>query len=179
MVLLNPGVSWTSHLPKVKLITLTGNAMYSHCLQSWVIFDPQKEALQEANQTDSSEQCFAVNPEDNGNETSIHAKWGTIWIGSLTNPPCTIANLFKHELRPQAQHPILDTPWYVPNTLILQDLQIPSVKEEISNFSSHYSARLTAHSNDILLTLLEPPECKCLQYHLSNDLPTRFMVQLM
>jgi hypothetical protein len=53
---------------------------------------------------------------------------------------------------------MIDTPWYVPNTLIRRDLQIPSVKEEISNYSSHYSARLTAHPNDILLTLLEQPE---------------------
>jgi hypothetical protein len=67
---------------------------------------------------------------------------------------------------------ILDAPWYVPNTLIRRDLQIPSVKEEISHYSSHYSARLTAHPNDILLTLIEQPECKRLQRHLPNDLPT-------
>jgi hypothetical protein len=55
---------------------------------------------------------------------------------------------------------IVDATWYVPNTLIQRDLQIPSVKEEISHYRSHYSARLTAHPNDILLTLLEPPEHK-------------------
>jgi hypothetical protein len=71
---------------------------------------------------------------------------------------------------------IVDAPWYVPNTLIRRDFQIPSVKEEISHYSSHYSARLTAHPNDILLTLLEQPEPKRLRRHLPNDLPTRFMV---
>jgi hypothetical protein len=71
---------------------------------------------------------------------------------------------------------IVDTPWYVPNSLIRRDLQIPSVKEEISHYSCHYSARLTAHPNDILLTLLEPPERKRLRRHLPNVLPTRFMV---
>jgi hypothetical protein len=70
---------------------------------------------------------------------------------------------------------MIDAPWYVPNTLIRRDLQIPSVKEEISQYSSHYSARLTAHPNDVLLTL-EPPERKRLRRHLPNDLPTRFMV---
>jgi hypothetical protein len=35
---------------------------------------------------------------------------------------------------------IVDAPWYVPNTLIRRDLQIPSVKEEISHYSSNYSA---------------------------------------
>jgi hypothetical protein len=71
---------------------------------------------------------------------------------------------------------IVDAPWYVLNTHIRRDLQIPSVKEEISHYSSHYSARLTAHPNDILLTLLEQPERKRLRRHLPNDLPTRFMV---
>jgi hypothetical protein len=55
---------------------------------------------------------------------------------------------------------IVDEPRYVPNTLIRRDLPIPSVKEEIRQRSSHYSARLTAHQNDILLTFLEPPERK-------------------
>jgi hypothetical protein len=55
---------------------------------------------------------------------------------------------------------IVVTPWYVPNTLIRRDLHIPSVNEEISHYSSPSSARLTAHPNDILLTLLEPPDRK-------------------
>jgi hypothetical protein len=42
-------------------------------------------------------------------------------------------------------------------------------------YSSHYSAHLTAHPND-LLTLLGPPELKSLRRHLPNDLATRFMV---
>jgi hypothetical protein len=71
---------------------------------------------------------------------------------------------------------IVDAPWYVPNILIRHDLQIPSAKEEISHYSSHYSARLTAHPNDILLTLLKQSERKRLRRHLPNDLPTRFMV---
>jgi hypothetical protein len=71
---------------------------------------------------------------------------------------------------------IVDAPWYVPDILMRRDLQIPSVKEEISHYSSHYNARLTAHPNDILLTLQEQPERKRLRRHLPNDLPTRFMV---
>jgi hypothetical protein len=47
---------------------------------------------------------------------------------------------------------VLDAPWYVPNTLIRRDLHMPTVKEEIRHYSSHYSLRLTAHPNDILLT---------------------------
>jgi hypothetical protein len=36
-------------------------------------------------------------------------------------------------------------PWYVPNSVIHKDLHIPSVKEEISRFSSHYDFRISVH----------------------------------
>jgi hypothetical protein len=42
---------------------------------------------------------------------------------------------------------IVDAPWYVPNALILRDLQIPSVKEEISHYSSHYCTPSLSHQN--------------------------------
>jgi hypothetical protein len=45
----------------------------------------------------------------------------------------------------KALHMIVDAPWYVPNTVIRRDLQIPTVKEEIRRYSSQYSARLRAH----------------------------------
>jgi hypothetical protein len=34
---------------------------------------------------------------------------------------------------------IVDAPWYVPNTIIRRDLHMPTVKEEIRHYSSHYS----------------------------------------
>jgi hypothetical protein len=52
---------------------------------------------------------------------------------------------------------IVDAPWYVPNTVILRDLQIPAVKEEIRRYSSHYSALLSAHPKDLTVNLMEPP----------------------
>jgi hypothetical protein len=33
---------------------------------------------------------------------------------------------------------IVNAPWYVPNSVIRNDLRVPTVKEEISRFSSHY-----------------------------------------
>jgi hypothetical protein len=45
---------------------------------------------------------------------------------------------------------IVDTPWYVPNTVIRRDLQIPTVKDEIRRYSCQYSARLSAQPNDLL-----------------------------
>jgi hypothetical protein len=53
---------------------------------------------------------------------------------------------------------IVDAPWYVPNTVIRRDLQIPTVKEEIRRYSSQYSARLSAHPNDLIVNLTELPD---------------------
>jgi hypothetical protein len=71
---------------------------------------------------------------------------------------------------------IMDAPWYVPNTVIGSDLQIPTVKEEIRRYSSQYSARLSAHPNDLIINLIELPDNRRLRRHLPNDLPTRFLV---
>jgi hypothetical protein len=75
--------------------------------------------------------------------------WGTASTSNI--------KILKH-LQSKALRMIVDAPWYVPNTLVRRDLQIPSIKEEISHYSSHFSARLTAHPNDTLLTLLQTPE---------------------
>jgi hypothetical protein len=53
---------------------------------------------------------------------------------------------------------IVDAPWYVPNTVIQMDLQIPTVKEEIRRYSSQYSAHLSAHPNDLIVNLIELPD---------------------
>jgi hypothetical protein len=71
---------------------------------------------------------------------------------------------------------IVEAPRYVPNTVILRDLQIPTVKEEIFRYSSQYSARLSAHPNGLMVNLIELPENRRLRRHLPNDLPTRLLV---
>jgi hypothetical protein len=68
----------------------------------------------------------------------------------------------------------VDAPWYVSNSVIRKDLQIPTVKEEISRFSSRYAARLRAHTNELIATLTEPPTNKRLRRYWPNDLLTRF-----
>jgi hypothetical protein len=71
---------------------------------------------------------------------------------------------------------IVDAPWYVPNTVIRRDLQVPTVKEEIRRYSSQYSARLSPHPNDITVNLIELPDNRRLRRYLENDLPTRFLM---
>jgi hypothetical protein len=63
---------------------------------------------------------------------------------------------------------IVDAPWYVPNTVKRRDLQIQTVKEEIRCYSSQYSARLSAHSNGLILNLIELPDNRRLRKHLQN-----------
>jgi hypothetical protein len=55
---------------------------------------------------------------------------------------------------------IVDAPWYVPNTVIRRDIQTPTVTEEIRRYSSQYSARLSAHPNDLIVNLMELPDNK-------------------
>jgi hypothetical protein len=53
---------------------------------------------------------------------------------------------------------IFNAPWFVPNWVIQQDLQIPSMKGEIKIFSEKYHLRLSAHPNQ-LARLVEKPLC--------------------
>jgi hypothetical protein len=71
---------------------------------------------------------------------------------------------------------IVGTPWYVLNTVIRRDRQIPTVKEVINGYSSQYSAPLCAHPNGLVVNLMELPDNRRLRRHLPNDLPTRFLM---
>jgi hypothetical protein len=71
---------------------------------------------------------------------------------------------------------ITDAPWYVPNMVLRQDLQITSVKEEIHRLSTQYRVRLYTHPNNLIVHLTVPPDHRRLRRHLAIDLPTRFNV---
>jgi hypothetical protein len=84
---------------------------------------------------------------------------------------------FQHRhSRSKALCMIVDAPWYVQNTVIRRDHQISTDKEEIRRYSSQYSARLSAHPNDLIVNHMETPDNRRLWRHLPNDLPTRFLV---
>jgi hypothetical protein len=55
---------------------------------------------------------------------------------------------------------IVDTPWYVPNTVIRRVLQTPTVREEIRHYSSQCSARLSVHPNDLVVNLMAQPNMR-------------------
>jgi hypothetical protein len=65
---------------------------------------------------------------------------------------------------------ITDAPWYVPKTVLRQDLQITSVKEEIHRFSTQYRDRLYTHPYNLTVHLTVPPDHRRLRRHLPIDL---------
>jgi hypothetical protein len=71
---------------------------------------------------------------------------------------------------------ITDAPWYVPNTVLRQDLQITSVKDEIHRFGTQYRDRLYTHPNNLTVHFTVPPDHRRLKRHLPIDLPPRFNV---
>jgi hypothetical protein len=92
-----------------------------------------------------------------------------LW-GTASNSNIEILERFQSK----ALRMIVNAPWYVPNTVIRKDLRIPSVKEEISRYSSHYDARLREHPNELIAALTEPPIHKRLRRYWPHDLLTRF-----
>jgi hypothetical protein len=65
--------------------------------------------------------------------------------GTKSNSNIEILEGFQYK----ALRLIVDAPWYVSNSVIRNDLQIPTVKEEISRFSSHYNVGISVHPNEL------------------------------
>lgn len=70
----------------------------------------------------------------------------------------------------------LHIPWYVKNTYILQDLQLDTVKQEISRYSLQYERRLNNHPNCLALNLLDNTDTSFIRLRRYNvlDLIYRF-----
>ena len=51
---------------------------------------------------------------------------------------------------------ITNAPWYVPNNVIHRDLNVKTVKSEISTFSEKYQHRLLCHPNELAVKLVNP-----------------------
>jgi hypothetical protein len=102
----------------------------------------------------------------------------TIWTYSiqLWGTASTSNIEILERFQSKAPRIIVDALWYVPNSHILQDLQLISVKEEICRYSYQYCTRFTTHPNEQILTLMELPGNRRLRTHLPNDLPNRFLL---
>jgi hypothetical protein len=89
-----------------------------------------------------------------------------IW-GKASNSNIEILERFQAK----ALRIITNTPWYVPNAMIQRDLRLPSVKQEVRNFSAKYHKRLATHPNSLATALLiKPPGIRRLKRQLPSDL---------
>jgi hypothetical protein len=74
---------------------------------------------------------------------------------------------------------IVDAIWYVPNVAIQKDLQTPTVKDEIHQYGSQYSALHSVHRNVLVLNLMaQPHNNRRMRRHIPNDPPTRLLMQV-
>jgi hypothetical protein len=96
--------------------------------------------------------------------------YGIQLLGTASTSNIEILERFQSK----ALRMITDAPWYVLNTIMWRDLQIPTVKHDISCYSYHYSKHLSMYPNELILNLQEPPETRRLQKNLPVDLTTRF-----
>jgi hypothetical protein len=93
--------------------------------------------------------------------------WGTAFTSNIE---------ILERFQSKALHMIMAAPWYVPNTLIVRDLYVSTVKEEIRRYSSHCGARLGTNPNNLVVNLLGLPDSRRLLPYLPNDLPTIFIM---
>lgn len=70
---------------------------------------------------------------------------------------------------------ILNMPWYINNNMIHNDLQIKTIKEEITESSKRYINKLYSHTNPLAVNLLDNSEdINRLKKYNILDLPSRF-----
>lgn len=93
-----------------------------------------------------------------------------LW-GSASNSNIEILQRFQSKVLRK----ILNAPWYVTNNTIHNDTQMPTLKEEITRFSTKYHQKLENHTNFLALNLLDNSQHV---YRLSRNsilhLPSRF-----
>jgi len=70
---------------------------------------------------------------------------------------------------------IVNAPWYVSSTILHTDLQIPTVKTEITNFSTKYREQLITHPNELIPALLDEEEPRRLKRFKPIELTTRLV----
>jgi len=68
-----------------------------------------------------------------------------------------------------------DAPWYIPNHMLQTDLQIPTIREEITRLSTNYKAKIEVHPNKLTTSFLAKQGPGRLRRYSPLDLPNRFI----
>jgi hypothetical protein len=76
-----------------------------------------------------------------------------LW-GTASNSKIEMLQRFQNKVL----RSIVNAPWYIPNTILHTDLQIPTVKAEITNFSTKYREKLITRPKELIPTLIEEEE---------------------
>jgi len=92
-----------------------------------------------------------------------------LW-GSASHSNIKILQRFQNKVL----RTIVNAPWYIPNKLLHTDLQIPTIREEITKFSTNHTAKLLTHPNKLTSNLLIEQGPGRLKRYKPLDLPTRF-----
>jgi len=92
-----------------------------------------------------------------------------LW-GSASHSNIEILQRFQNKVL----RTIVNTPCYIPNKLLHTDLQIPTIREEITKFSTNHRAKLLTYSNELTSNLLIEQGPGRLKRYKPLDLPTRF-----
>lgn len=92
--------------------------------------------------------------------------WGTASISNLE-----ILQRFQNKVL----RIIVNAPWYVPNHIIERDLQVATVRSEVSKASVKYREKNFSHPNALASNLFNPDgEVRRLKRFKPDDLITRF-----
>ena len=93
-----------------------------------------------------------------------------LW-GSASNSKKEILERFQ----PKVLRIIMDSPWFVPNAVIIRDVQLLSVRQEVRNCSVTYRQRLNDHPNGLIKSLFQrPTHTRRLKRYYPVDMRTRF-----
>jgi hypothetical protein len=93
-----------------------------------------------------------------------------IWSGNLGM--CQQIQYFHNSKKCQSKilRMIANTPWYVPNITLHEDLNVPLVKEAIKQSSTRYHNKIQGHINVLIQSLLEPHNERRLKKNWPADL---------
>ena len=96
--------------------------------------------------------------------------YGIPFWGTASNSNIKILQRFQNKVL----RSIVNAPWYVPNTILHTDLQITTVKEEITHFSTKYREKLITHPNELIPALPDEENPRRLKRRKPTELTTRF-----
>jgi len=105
------------------------------------------------------------------NKTILKPIWTydfLLW-GTASNSNIEILQRFQNKVI----RSIVNAPWYVPNTILDTDLHIPTVKAEITNFTTKYREKLITGPNELIIALLDEEEPRRLKRFKPTELSTR------